>query len=44
MNLWKAPFDTVSVPFFFGSAEVFYGEGGIVWTGGIPIFIVTGFL
>lgn len=44
MNLWTAPFDTVSTSFFFGNAEVFHGEGGIVWAGGIPVFIVTDFL
>ena len=44
MNFWIAPFDTVSTSFFFGDAEVFHGEVGIIWTGGIPVFIVTDFL
>lgn len=44
MNLWAAPFDTFSTSFFFGNAEVFHGEGGIVWAGGISVFIVTDFL
>lgn len=44
MNLWTAQFDTVSTSFFFGNTEVFHGEGGLIWTGGIPIFIVTDFL
>ena len=44
MDLRAAPFDTVSTSFFFGNAEIFHGEGGIVWAGRIPIFIVTDFL
>jgi len=44
MNLGTAPFDAVGAPFFSGNATVFHGEGGIVWTGGISVFIVTDFL
>lgn len=44
MNFWTAPFDMVSTSFIFGDAEVFHGEGGGIWTGGIPVFIVTDFL
>ena len=44
MNLWTTPFDTVSTSFFFGNAEVFHGEDGIVWVGRIPVFGVTDFL
>ncbi len=42
MDLWTAPFDAVSALFFFSSTTVFHGKGGIVWAGGITIFIVTG--
>lgn len=44
MNLGTAPFDAVSVLFFSGNAIVFHGNGGVVRTGGISIFIVIDFL
>lgn len=43
VDLGAAPFDAVGTPFFFGNTGVLHGEGGIVWTGRVSVFIVTDF-